>query len=110
MSFPCSSLSVSSPASGHLKTRRPETNLASSVIILTINLPLNDAHVVLEVIVLEVLVLLLVVGGLVKIGLADAIHNVDTLLQALDRLVEVFTEAEVVRVVLDFLESLKLQL
>lgn len=84
--------------------------MASSVIILTINLPLNDAHVVLEVIVLEVLVLLLVVGGLVKIGLADAIHNVDTLLQALDRLVEVFTEAEVVRVVLDFLESLKLQL
>lgn len=84
--------------------------MASSVIILTINLPLNDAHVVLEVIVLEVLVLLLVVGGLVKISLADAIHNVDTLLQALDRLVEVFTEAEVVRVLLDFLESLKLQL
>lgn len=84
--------------------------MASSVIILTINLPLNDAHVVLEVIVLEVLVLLLVVGGLVKISLADAIHNVDTLLQALDRLVEVFTEAEVVRVLLNFLESLKLQL
>lgn len=71
---------------------------------------LNNSHEVHEVIVLEVLELPLVVCSLVKISLADALHNLDAAIQTGNSLLEVVAEAKVVRVLLDFLESLKLQL
>ena len=53
--------------------------------------------------------LLLVVGSLVEVGHADAVHDVDALLEAADGVAEVICEVEILLVGLDLLEADDLQ-
>lgn len=73
-------------------------------------LVLEDLHELLEISVLKVLELLLVVGGLVKISLADAVHDADALLESLQRILEVGGEVVVGLVRLDLSEALDLEI
>lgn len=72
-------------------------------------LVLQDLHELLEISVLKVLELLLVVGSLVEIRLADALHDADSLLETLQRILVVRGEVEVGLVCLDFSEALDLE-
>ena len=81
----------------------------SSVVVIVLHL-LDNGQVLLEVGVLEVLVLLLVISCLIQVSLADVLHDVDALLERLDRFIEVLREAQILVVLLDLREAFDLEL
>jgi hypothetical protein len=89
-------------------TQSSSTTSVSSVAVIV--LLLNDLHELLEVGVLKVLVLPLVGRGLVKVSLADVLHNMDARLDTSNGLFVVVTEAKLILVLLDPLEALELEL
>jgi len=81
----------------------------SSVVVIVLHL-LDNGQVFLKVGVLEVLVLLLVISCLIQVSLADVLHDMDALLERLDRFIVVLSEAQILVVLLDLGEAFDLEL